>query len=144
VAIECAAGLTDAYIAHLPLPQRGKPGHERPWGLYPDYLVRRGVHIMFEGSFGADDPWRQIVFASAGGPVPGKIVVWDRELMRELRRRAPDMVATDLEKYLDDYIAALATKSKDQVRADYTKFRRAWFDHTDDPGRAAAFEDFLR
>ena len=32
-AIEVAAGLTDAYIAHLPLPPRGKVGHERPWPL---------------------------------------------------------------------------------------------------------------
>ena len=31
-----------------------------------------------------------------------------------------------------------------EVSADYTKLRAAWFDHTEDPARQAAFEQFLR
>ncbi|HSN28292.1 MAG TPA: hypothetical protein VLT45_18530, partial [Kofleriaceae bacterium] len=40
-AIECATGLTDAYIAHLPLHHRGRVGHEKH--VPPEYLLARGV-----------------------------------------------------------------------------------------------------
>ena len=40
-AIECATGLTDAYIAHLPLKRRGRVGHEKH--VPPEYLLARGV-----------------------------------------------------------------------------------------------------
>ena len=41
VAVECAAGLTDAFIARIPVPPGGKRGHDRPWPMYPDYLLQR-------------------------------------------------------------------------------------------------------
>lgn len=144
VAIECAGGLTDAYIAHLPIHDRYKVAHHRDYTKYPGYLERRGVQFMFEDSYGRQDAWRTIGFPSPVGPIPARLVVYDRDLMRELRRRAPDLVATDLEQYLDDYIAAMPTKTRAEVAADYAKFRAAWFDHTDDGARQAAFERFLR
>jgi hypothetical protein len=142
VAIELY-GLTDAFIARRPLAQRGQPGHEKGYLECPGYYERRGVHFMFEGSYGAADAWRAVVFPGDPLPIPARLVVYDRELMRELRRRAPDLVAVDLEQYLDDYIGSLGDKSREQVAADYRKFRAAWFDHTDDPERQAAFDRFL-
>jgi hypothetical protein len=53
-------------------------------------------------------------------------------------------VFTDFEAMLDAYVADLPNKPKEQVRADFAKFRAAWFDHADDPVRRAAFEAFLR
>ncbi len=163
VAVECAAGLTDAYLAHLPGKQRHKVAHNLDPSHYTGYLERRGVHFMFEGNYDKhvgedgttwvdDAPWRQIWFPSdavdwspiAPIPVPARLAVYDRDLMRELRERAPTMVAVDFEKFLDDYVASLPTKTKDQVRADYERFRRVWFDHTPDPVRQKAFEDWLR
>jgi len=152
VAIECAAGLTDAHLARLPGKQRGKVAHNLSPSHYTGYLEQRGVHFMFEGSYGADDPWREVWFPSdsvdwsplAPKPIPARLAVYDRDLMRELRKRAPTMVAVDFEQFLDDYIAALPSKAKDVVAADYAKFRRAWFDHTRDPERQAAFERFLQ
>jgi len=153
VAIECAAGLTDAYLAHLPGKLRWKVAHNLDPSHYAGYLERRGVHFMFEGNYGKrivdgeaidDDPWRQVWLPSDVTPIPARLVVYDRDLMRELRKRAPTMVAVDFEKFLDDYLAALSSKPKDVVRADYAKFRAAWFDHTRDPERQAAFERFLQ
>ena len=156
VAIECAAGLTDRYLAHLPGKARTKVAHTLGLPHYTGYLERRGVHFTLEGNYGKQfdaagtahdfEPWRDILFPTSIGPVPARLVVYDRELMRELRRRAPSMVATDLEQHLDGYIAAMAGKTKDAVRGDYAKFRAAWFDHPagHDAERQAVFERFLQ
>ncbi|MCU0865400.1 MAG: glycosyltransferase family 39 protein [Planctomycetes bacterium] len=144
VAVECAAGLTDAFIARIPVAPGGKRGHDRPWPLYPQYLLQRRLHIMFELSYGAGDPWRDILFPSLPVPVPAKLVTWDRELMRELKRRSPALVFTDFEKFLDDYLGDLPGKGREQVAADYAKFRPFYFAHNADPERQRKFEDFLR
>ncbi|MEO6595481.1 MAG: hypothetical protein ABIP94_12075 [Planctomycetota bacterium] len=155
VAIECATGLTDAYIAHLPITGRGKPGHERSYWLYPDYLVQRGVQFMFELNFGKEirdgvpvdvEPWRQIDFPVPGTPIPlpARLVTWDRKLMQELRRRDPGIVVQDFEQFLDAYIAELPNKTKAQVAADFARFRPFYFDREGDPARRQAFEAFLR
>ena len=142
VAIEVAAGLTDAYIARIPVPPGGKRGHDRPYTLYPEYLVRRRVHFMCDLSFGAIDPWREILFTPVNLPL--KLVTWDRELMRELKRREPSLQFQDFEAVLDSYIAELPSKSKEQVAADYVKFTAFYFAHNDDAARKAAFESFLK
>ncbi len=144
IAIECAGGLTDAYIAHLPIGNRGKKGHTRDYTKYPGYLERRGVQFMFEQSYGREDPWREIWFASTPAPLPAQLVTWDRELMRELRRRDPGIVVQDFEQVLDDYIAAMPTKTKAQVAADFKKFRLFYFDHEVDAERRQLFEAFLK
>ncbi len=137
-------GLTDQFIAHRPLDRRGTPGHEKGYLQCPGYYEQRGIHFMFEGNYGRGDAWREVVFPGDPLPIPARLCVYDRDLMRELRRRAPGLVNTDLEQYLDTYLAELPKKSKAEVAADYTKFRAAWFDHTEDPARQAAFEQFLR
>ena len=149
VAVECAAGLTDAYIARIPVKPGGKRGHDRPWPLYPRYLEQRGLQFMFELSYGRDAagkdvPWRWVWFPTPAGPLPAKLVTWDRDLMRELRRREPSIQVEDFEQVLDGYIADLPHKTKEQVAADFAEFRRFYFDHNDDPERRRAFEAFLQ
>jgi arabinofuranosyltransferase len=144
VAVEVAGGLTDAYIAHMPPGEVFKPGHNRPWTQYPDYLVERGMHFMFELSYGKDDPWREVVFPCRPVPVPAKLVIYDRALMGELKRRDPALQFVDFEAFLDDYLAGLPGQSKAQVAADLRKFRRFYFDHNEDPARLQRFESFLR
>ncbi|MBX3464301.1 MAG: hypothetical protein KF830_14110 [Planctomycetes bacterium] len=141
VAIELY-GLTDAFIARRPLARRGPVGHEKGYLECPGYYEQRGVHFHFEGAYGRGDEWRRVVFPGEV-PVGAQLVVYDRDLMRELRRRAPDLVAVDLEQHLDDYLAQLGGRPREQVAADYAKFRAAWFDHTPDPARQQAFERFL-
>ncbi|GDY02183.1 hypothetical protein LBMAG49_15120 [Planctomycetota bacterium] len=146
VAIEVAAGLTDAYIAHLPLPPRGKVGHERPWPLYPEYLERRGMNFMLELSYhtgGLVDAARDIIFPAKPVPLPAKIVVYDRTLMRALKLRDKDIQFVDFEQALDDYIKLLPQKNKADVAKDFAGFRRFYFDHNDDAERRFAIEAFL-
>jgi hypothetical protein len=146
VAVECAAGLTDAHIARLPVPVRGKRGHDKPRD--PAYLERRGVHFMLEsnylGQHGVVDTWRDITFPAPPLGFPMRLVTWDRELMRTLRARDPNIVVQDFEQFLDAYIADLPNKPKAQVRADYAKFRGFYFAHEHDPARERAFADFVK
>lgn len=140
VAVECAAGLTDAHIARLPAP-RGKPGHDKPRD--PQYLEARGVHFMLEESYlTPGDPWRDVVMA--GGVFKVRLVTWDRELMQELRRRDPTMRFRDFEDVLDDYLAKAGALPKARVQRDYERFRRFYFDHNEDPDRRATFEALLQ
>jgi hypothetical protein len=144
VAIECVAGLTDACIAHRPIAQRGTVGHEKSYHLVPGYLERRGVHFMFELGFHREDWWRTVLFPTEPVPIPARLVTWDAELMRELKRRAPGMQFADFPEVLDRYLGEMKDKSREQVRADYAEFTAFYFDHNDDPARRRVFEDFLR
>lgn len=151
VAVECAAGLTDAYIAQIPVKTRGKSGHERPWPMYPEYLVQRKLHFMLEGSYqtgGICDAWRKLAFPIPGLPdalaMPVQIVTWDPAVMAEIRRRQPRLLGSDFEAALDGYIAALPTKTKEQVAKDFRDLRAFYFDHIDDAARRAPIEAFLR
>lgn len=151
VAVECAAGLTDAYIAHLPVPARSKPGHERPWPMYPGYLERRGVHFMLETTYatgGIVDEWRTIAFPVPGLPphlaMPMRVVIYDRALMQELRKRQPNLMGTDVEGALDVYLADLPNKSKEQVAKDFAILVPFYFAHNEDPARREVFERFLK
>ena len=149
VAVETAAGLTDAHIAHIEVQNRGRVGHERNHSLYPGYLERRGVHFMFELSYKRDnaaDPYRDVSLSETL-PVPVKMVVYDRELLAELKRRNPALTFPDFEGALDAYIAELANKDpvgdRQQVERDYRAFCEFYFDHNEDEERRAAFRRFL-
>jgi hypothetical protein len=139
VAIEVAAGLTDAYIARTPYKVRRKAGHGKPRD--PAYLEKRGVHFHFEPDYLVADKWRKVTF---NVPLPCQLVTWDRELMRELLRRDPNIKVVDFEQHLDAYIEALPTKRKAEVEKDLAKFRRYYFDHNEDPRRLAIFEAFIK
>ena len=142
VAIECAAGLTDAHIAHLPVPVRGMVGHERNYHGYHDYLRKRRVHVMFELSY-ADgtvvDAYRQLDFPV----IPARLVTWDRALMAELKRRDPSIRFVDFEAELDAYLAKLDSTDKATVERDFAAFRAFYFDHNDDAPRRTRFEQWL-
>lgn len=139
VAIEVAAGLTDAHIARTPYKVRRKVGHGKPRD--PAYLEKRGVHFHLEPDYLMEDKWRKMTF---NVPLPCSIVTWDRELMRELRRRDPAIQFVDFEQHLDAYIEAFPNKRKAEVANDLAKFRRYYFDHNEDPVRLAKFEAFLK
>lgn len=146
VAIECATGLTDAYIAHLPAPARGVTGHEKNYTQFPGYLQRRGVQLMMELSFhtgGPADPFRDVVFPSRPVPTPMRLVIYDAALMAELRRRDPAIRFVPFEQVLDHYLGELAGKTREEVARDLAGFRDFYFDHNDDPMRLRPLLEFL-
>ena len=83
-------GLTDSYIAHLPITKRGRIGHEKE--APDDYLLRRGVHLEFFGITG--QPPEDFAFNVAAIEIPQfhswqliKVINYDDSIMAELYRR---------------------------------------------------------
>jgi arabinofuranosyltransferase len=126
-------GLTDATVARRTLAARGRPGHEKR--ADDDYLARRAVRIVRR----APRPERfadvaRLRLPDVGGK-PWYLFRYDRDLMREVRARAPEIGFVDFETYLDDRLAG-----EDAVRRDAAWFRSYYFDATDDPERLRALE----
>ena len=141
VVIECTTGLTDARLGRQPVGVRGTPGHEKGYAAHLDYLIReRRLQLMFDLDFKKGEPHRDIVFPA----IPGRLVTYDRVLLRELKERDPNITFDDFEQVLDRYLAELPNKTKEQVAADYEAFRSFYFDHNDDGPRRARFEEFLK
>jgi arabinofuranosyltransferase len=133
-------GLTDETIAHAPLRKRGRPGHEKRASR--GYLVRRGVDFIRKTSVISLGPPEARAVAQLRG-LPGRpwfILRYDRDLMRQIAREAPEIRFVDFEVWLDRYVAALDRRSPGEVREDLGWLRRYYFDHNDDPGRQGPIE----
>ena len=142
VVIECATGLTDPVIARQPLETRGLVGHEKPAPL--DYLAERGVHFLLFGPrhVGFDGPLDHLREMKVAH-LTLTIVTWSRAVMRHFDRFSAVIRRTDIEAYLDRYIAELPAKSHTQLVHDYAWFRSYYFDHNADRPRQEAFERAL-
>ncbi len=81
-------GLTDVYIAHLPVADRGRPGHEKtaPW----DYLLARKVHFLFMRKPDEFPPEGEAAFRFMDGWVGALIISADEGLLSRLQRKWPD------------------------------------------------------
>ncbi|MGB8658097.1 MAG: hypothetical protein WCE90_10000 [Candidatus Zixiibacteriota bacterium] len=136
-AIEGEGGLTDEYLAHLRITKRTRPGHERIAPL--DYLLRRGVNFAFGLS---DSPPSGSLTDIYFGKVTGTIVVYDRNLMRELKKYN-EVSFVDFEEFLDDYMSKMSSLPRSKVLEDYRSFKQYYFDHNSDPTRQNAFFSVL-
>jgi hypothetical protein len=133
--IEGHNGLTDEYIAHLPINKRTRPGHEK--GVPLEYLFRRGVNFSF--AFGLWDPppsgdFTDIYF----GDVRGTIIVYNRNLMRKLENH-DEVTFLDFERFLDEYIQKMPSLPRSRILEDYRFFKQYYFNHNPDPIRENAF-----
>ena len=131
-AIEAASGLTDAYLAHRPLPKRGAiMGHEKSAPL--SYLKRRGVHIhLHPGALPGRRPYN--VMKVAGLPGEWRVITYRSSVMNRLAQ-VPDFQFRRFESYLDDYIARLHSIPREKVRRDYAEFRAYYFRWNRDESR---------
>jgi hypothetical protein len=132
-------GLTDTYLARLPVKKAGRAGHEKQAPM--DYLWRRGVNFVFaSGSMKLPpgDEYKSIHFED----VDGQIIVYDRALMDRLAGD-PGVRFVRFEGYLDRYLADLGSRPREKVRADYAAFRHFYFDKNPDPEREKAFRAYL-
>lgn len=138
--IEAASGLTDEYIAHLPVRERTRPGHEK--GSPTEYLYRRGVNFAFySGLYNKPRPsadLRDISF----GEVKGGIYVYNRDLMRKLKMYQ-EVKFVDFEQFLDEYIKQMPSASRSDILTDYKFFKEYYFDHNTDTIRQNAFINIL-
>jgi hypothetical protein len=144
-ALEAVTGLTDHFLAHRELPSRGRIGHEKSVRFERDedrqyVLERQQVQLllfdlpMWTGPF----PWLRVQI----GPLTGTLVRWEPRAMQRLLGQ-PDVVLTDLPKFLDDYLATLADRPRAQVQADFAALELVYFRWHDDPARRERFVAFL-
>jgi len=134
-AIEGAAGLTDEYIAHLPVGERVRPGHEKVAPV--EYLYQRGVNFAFVSGRWVPpttNEFMEIYF----GKVRGLILVYQRNLMRKLSAY-PEVKFFDFESFLDEYIGRMPSIPREQISDDYQFFKDYYFDHNSDKARQNAF-----
>jgi hypothetical protein len=136
------AGLTDSYIAHLQIENRGRPGHEKNAPV--DYLLKRGVHFVFFRTPYDTAVYRRVFFRTGGDYSRAEMFFYDAKLMNSLRSRFPnDVVFTDFQQYLDDYLLKIKQLKKERVVADYETFRKFYFQHNSDALREKQFTSFL-
>jgi hypothetical protein len=137
-AIECETGLTDAAIAHQELPGRGRVGHEKHAKL--SYLVARRVDFLLTRDWAnevlrLDDQLPNVPIDL--GPIGGRVISWDPAIMAALAARG--VRVPDVPAQIDAYIAGMASRSDADVRRDFERFRRLYFDRTPDPARELPF-----
>ncbi len=140
-------GLTDAFVAHQPLSKRGRPGHEK---VAPrDYLLQRRVHLLRQHAgqrgFHPQQWWRlvQVELDPSVGNSRWQLTHYDRELMRRVKEKAPEIRFIDFELWLGHYISKLSQRQPGRVRHDLQWLRAYYFDHNDDPERLATIEGWL-
>lgn len=138
VAIESDAGLTDEYIAHLPITERGRPGHEKD--APREYLADRRINFLFINRFssrGPSDDIRWIYFDK----VPAYIIAYDNKIMEHLKQ-FPEIRFVDFPKFLDDYIKRVDSAPELREPFDVDFFKLYYFDFNDDPERLRRWVEF--
>jgi hypothetical protein len=137
VAVE-AHGLADRFIAHLPLAERGRPGHERRPPL--EYLLRRQVRFLIHlpGS-----PPRREYARIRFGELEGEIFTYDRALMDRVRE-CQGVEFVDFPAYLDGYLEGAERLPPAVLARDLEAFKTYYFDHNEDPHREARLLQQLR
>jgi hypothetical protein len=147
--IECAAGLTDEYLAHMEIEERGAIGHEKGVARDPEYLLRRHVHFYVPTDPTAPVGERNrmvlgtVTLELADGsrvdvPVPAVLHTWDRDFMDAIRGR-PGVSFFEFEEHLDDVITRLDAMPVDMVKAVLADFDAFYFRHNDDAARRGKF-----
>jgi hypothetical protein len=134
-AIESDAGLTDEYIAHLPLQSRGRVGHEKQAPI--EYLNDREVSFLFKTSLKPISVWDRLRIVTFGD-YRAFVFIYENEVMEKLKQY-DDVKFTDFPEFLDDYIAEMADYPDAKVREDYSFFKFYYFAHNNDPIRERPF-----
>ena len=136
-------GLTDRYIAHLPLETRSRVGHEKEAPY--DYLVERGTDFVFGREVLRPEEYRSVFFNLPAVKVRGELITYDRNLIKTLKKRLGTAFSyTDFEEVLDRYIAVvLPTRTSGEILTDYHDIRQFYFLHNDDVERESVFQKAL-
>jgi hypothetical protein len=121
-------GLTDRHIAHQPIVQRGRPGHEK--FATADYLYERAVCLRLAFVPARNVPQYSLMQLAG---LSGDIVVYNRPLMEHLKTCSgarfldfPLWLATT-------YIPQIPTVRPERLIADWNQFQHYYFNHNPDP-----------
>jgi hypothetical protein len=136
LAIECETGLTDTTIAHMPVRERSRPGHEKPAPM--DYLVRRKVNLLL-WQREQDMPSR---FVSNMFIDSVTIPIYENSVMDKLSSFS-DLKYFNVPEGIDEYLDSIKSYPPERVREDYQFLKTYYFDHNDDSTRQRVFLAYL-
>lgn len=127
VAIE-RYGLTDPVIAHSPVRQRGRPGHEKYASA--DYIYSRRVNLRINYRPVRSAPVYTLIELAG---LSGEIIVYDRALMEHFKT-CPGARFLDFPRWVaDSYLPTVATELPQRLQRDWNHFHLFYFDHNPDP-----------
>ncbi len=131
-------GLTDKYIARLPITERGRIGHEKYAPM--DYLIKRKAILGFYDKFRNDTKQKPYAISylrikDLGIKIVVEIIYYDKEILKNLKNRMGDnFIFTDMDTYLNDYISnVMKIRSIDEVKNDYKNLKEFYFVYNEDP-----------
>jgi hypothetical protein len=144
-------GLTDSYIAHLPITSRGRIGHEKK---APDeYLKRRGVQFELSAVVGSLPETPSYVLAAFAIPQLDvwqvmRVVNYDKPVIDELYRRVREAenrcLLPKYEILMPSYINnVMQTLPLKQVEEDYKGFQEYYFEKYPDSQAQGIIERYI-
>jgi hypothetical protein len=135
-------GLTNTYIAHLPLEKRSRPGHEKIAPL--KYLEIQKVNFFFTHSPYDVSYYRTVHFRAGKQVMTAEMFYYDSSLVHTLKKRFPqDFFYTDFGEFLDKYLSSVSAKTKADLERDYKKFYNFYFLYANDKYRENQFRQQL-
>ncbi len=130
-------GLTDARIAHMPVAERGIPGHEKrpPRG----YLAKRKVQLFRWTEY---QPARWLSSTAIDLGVEGQYTSWrfytyNKDFAHQLQNQAPELQFKPFEPILDRWLSGRHPADAVQLKEDSDFFDQYYFCCNDDPERKA-------
>ena len=136
-------GLTDTFIAHSVIKNRGRIGHEKVGTL--EYFENKGIDFIFYRYLPSNDKFRLARLILPPFDIDMSIVTYETEIMNALTERfGTNIQFTDFPSYLDDYIKnQLPGKSIDDLKKDFENFNLYYFRHNNDKMRESRFLSVL-
>jgi len=140
-------GLTDEYIARLPVEKRGRAGHEKH--ATEEYLVHRKADFILGNKWPFSDEilaFRRFAIDTPDIRAEGDFITYNKDLILALKERFGESFEyTDFEGLLDGYIETTLGKAEyQQLRRDYEDAKNYYFLHYDDKAREIPFLNKLR
>ncbi len=137
-------GLTDPYIAHTEIKERGRIGHEKHATI--EYLESKKIHFAFNAGPLKEDSYRSAEMQFPAGPINLEIITYDSKLVTAITQRlGRNFKYVDFPTYLDTYIAtSLPTMNYSKLDEDYTKFVAYYFKNNNDKKRQEIFINRLK
>jgi arabinofuranosyltransferase len=133
-------GLTERTIAHQPLTQRARPGHEKKGSN--EYVLAHGAELTGWLPF-YPDPWGNALTRLVVDGTVFHLAHWDPVLLDRLRGQ-PGVAFLEFPAYLDHYLATAAGRPAPALTADLRFFEAFYFSKVADPRRHAALTAVLK
>jgi hypothetical protein len=130
-------GLTDAVLARQPLPNRGRPGHERL--ATPQHVIERGADLAGMPVFPA--PYADLTRLGLEGE--SYFFTHYNPAVVALHKGNPAVQLLDFPQYLDQYLDQMHLKDPAQIRKDLEFFDDFYFKHVADPARQKQLHDYI-